>query len=69
MEACLQKQENDLWEMWALQYPQMSKESYISFEDYKDKQIIKTYTENHTQISYEEIEKEMGEVVKAYERR
>ena len=57
--------ENKLWELWKLQYPQMDKENYISFEEYKNKNI-KKQTSNKT---YEEIEKEMEEVEKAFGRR
>lgn len=57
--------ENDFFEMWKLQFPNMDEESFISFEDYKAKMM----TRKHSTISYEDIEKEMNEVVKAYERR
>lgn len=57
--------ENELFDMWKLQFPNMDKETFISFEDYK-KKIIKN--NNHTQISYEEIEKEMEKVEKAFEK-
>ena len=57
--------ENKLWELWKLQYPQMDKESFITFEEYKNKNIKK----QTTQKTYEEIEKEMEEVEKAFGRR
>lgn len=55
--------ENDLWDMWKLQFPNMDKERFISFEDYKKKSIN---SKKHTEISYEEIEKEMEKVEKAF---
>jgi hypothetical protein len=61
--ALEKSRENDLWEMWKLQFPGWDKESYISFEDYKAKFMFK----KHTTISYEDIEKEMDRVVKSYE--
>ena len=57
--------ENKLWELWKLQYPQMDEESFITFEEYKNKNIKK----QTTQKTYEEIEKEMEEVEKAFGRR
>lgn len=57
--------ENKLWELWKLQYPQMDKESFITFEEYKNKNIKKQTTKK----TYEEIEKEMEEVEKAFGRR
>ncbi|RED54798.1 hypothetical protein [Cohnella lupini] len=33
------------WEMWLAQYPQMTKESYISFEDFHNRSSRKTSTE------------------------
>lgn len=58
--------ENKLWEYWKLQFPNMDKETYISFEDYKAKM---TANKQHSEISYNDIENEMNAVVKAYERR
>jgi hypothetical protein len=57
--------ENDLFEMWKLQFPNMNKENYISFKDYKDKFISK----KHTEMSNEDIEKEMAKVEKAFAER
>jgi hypothetical protein len=57
--------ENDLFEMWKLQFPNMDRESFISFEDYKNKLISK----KHTEISYEDIEKEMAKVEKTFNER
>lgn len=59
------EQENSLWEMWKLQFPNMHKETFISFEDYKTKLMSK----KHTEISYEDIEKEMQIVERAFEER
>lgn len=56
--------ENELFDMWKLQFPKMDKETFISFEDYK----AKLMTKKHTQISYEDIEKEMAKVEKAFEK-
>lgn len=55
--------ENELFEMWKLQFPNMDKESYISFDDYKKKIIT---NKNYSKISYEEIENEMEKVEKAF---
>lgn len=57
--------ENDLWEMWKLQFPNMDKETFISFEDYKNTLKAK----KHTKLSYEEIEKEMEQVERAFKER
>jgi hypothetical protein len=57
--------ENELLRMWELQFPNMDKESFISFEDYKSKLMSK----KHTKISYEDIEKEMEQVEKAFAER
>ena len=65
MKAYIKKQENIMWENWKLQYPLMNKETYISFEDYKKKSI----TRKTTQITYEEIEKEMNAIIKNHEER
>lgn len=54
--------ENDLWEDWKLQYPNMSEETFISFDDYKAMKLAK----KHTEISYGDIEKEMAKVEKAF---
>jgi hypothetical protein len=54
--------DNVLWEMWKLQFPNMDKETFISFEDYK----TNIMTRKHTEISYEDIEKEMDLVEKAF---
>jgi len=65
MYALEKNRENDLWEMWKLQYPNMDKETFISFEDYKGKETNK----KHTKLSYEEIEKEMLKVEQAFAER
>mgnify|MGYP007069478687 CR=1 FL=1 len=57
--------ENELFDMWKLQFPNMDKENFISFEDYKNKLIVK----KHTEISYEDIEKEMLLVEKSFAER
>lgn len=63
--AIEQTQENNMWDLWKLQYPLMTKENYISFEDYKNKNVVK----KHTKKSYEEIEKEMQQVENAFSER
>jgi len=65
LHAIEKNRENDLWETWSLQYPRMDAENFISFEDYKKKSITQTVTK----ISFEDIEKEMEQVVKAFEER
>ena len=61
--------ENDIFEMWKLQYPQMEKETFISFEDYLEDYKANYKVKKHTAKSVEEIEDEMLKVVKSYERR
>lgn len=63
-----QEYENNLWDLWKLQYPQMDKESFISFADYKKEYEIKKMN-NFTEISYEEIEKEINQVIMAHEKK
>ena len=63
--AIEKNRENDLWDMWKLQYPLMSKESYVSFENYKKTSII----QKTTKISYEDIQNEMDAVIKNHEER
>lgn len=65
IEAYNQKQEDDLFEMWKLQFPNMDKETFISFDEYK----VKLMARKHTEITYDDIEKEMDKVIKAYEER
>ena len=55
--------ENELYDLWKLQFPNMDKESFVSFEDYKKKVMT---NRNYTKISYEEIEIEMEKVEKAF---
>lgn len=62
IKAYEKEQTNNLWDMWLIQFANMDKENYISFEDYKNKLISK----NHTQISYKDIEKEMDLVEKTF---
>ncbi|WP_264852384.1 hypothetical protein [Clostridium omnivorum] len=57
--------DNEVFEMWKLQFPNMTKENFISFDEYKEKLLGK----KHTEISYEDIEKEMNRIIKAYEGR
>jgi hypothetical protein len=64
-EAYKKEQEDSLWEVWKLQFPNMDKETFISFEDYKAKFMDR----KHTEISYEEIETEMAKVEKAFAER
>jgi len=57
------KQDEELYKLWALQFPNMDKESYISLEDYKNKLRV----QNHTKISYEDIDIEMEKVIRSFE--
>lgn len=57
---------DNLWEVWKLQYPNMNEENFISFKDYKKKNTIQQKNKV-SEISYEDIEKEMNEVIKAHE--
>ena len=59
---------NNLWELWKMQYGhlvKMSKEEFISFQKYTNKPETKI----DKKLSYEEIEKEMAQVEKAFEER
>lgn len=56
--------ENTAWELWISKFPLMDKENFISFEDFKNTLFKKKYTNK----SYDDIEKEMENVIKAYER-
>lgn len=58
--------EDSLWDTWKLQYPQMDKETFITYADYKKKSIIAQVNKG-SQKSYEEIENEMDQVIKAHE--
>lgn len=62
--AIEKERENNLWEVYSLQYPNMNEDTFISFEDYKKKW---TDSLNGSKISYEEIEIEMDKVVRSYE--
>jgi hypothetical protein len=63
--ALEKSKEKDLWENYKLQYPQMNKENYFSFTEYKDDQMGHSF-KKHSQISYEEIEAEMQKVENAF---
>ena len=68
--AIEKNKENYLFELWKLQYPQMDKENFENFTDYKNRLLKKQETKNKTtEKTYEEIEKEMKEVEKAFGRR
>ena len=68
--AIEKNKENDLFELWKLQYPQMDKENFENFADYKNRLLKKQASKNQTsKKTYEEIEKEMKEVEKAFGRR
>jgi hypothetical protein len=64
-----EKQQNDLlWDMWKLQYGHLvriSGEDFLSFEKYK----ASLTQQKQSTITYEEIEKEMNQVIKAHEER
>ena len=61
IEALRKERENDAWDMWLTLYPKMTKEDFMSFEDFK-KEVIKPVvrTSNKTR---EEIEEEMLKIV------
>jgi len=62
-----EKQQNDLlWDMWKLQYGHLVRidsKDFLSFEKYK-KSLIE---QKHSNITYEEIEEEMEQIIKAHE--
>ncbi len=64
--ALEKEKDKKLYQAWVSLYPKMDKESFISFEDFKEKQ---TSSKKFTEISDEQIEKEMMKVVNAYESR
>lgn len=59
--------EEQLWDIWKLQYPYMNEDNFINFDDFKEKYMPKEY--EHTDISYEDINEEMSKVVNNYENR
>lgn len=62
-----EKQQNDLlWDMWKLQYGhlvQIPGEDFLTFEKYKSSFI----EQKQSNITYEEIENEMEQIIKAHE--
>ena len=59
-----QKIERDIWDMWLIQFGQMDKQSYITFEDYKSKLL--TQKQQYTEKSSHEICDEMERIIMAY---
>jgi len=55
--------ENELWDIWKLKYPNMDKDSFISFADYKAQAMLPPATK----LSYEQIETEMEKVIRSFE--
>lgn len=63
------KKEKELaaWDLWKALYPNMNKNSWISFEDFKKKVISERNIYTHK--DYEDIKNEMDAVVKAFKGR
>ena len=64
VKAFEKEQEDGLWGMWKLQFPNMTKENYVSFEDYK----ARLSNPKHTEKTTEEIINEMLSVVNAHKK-
>ncbi|MFY0758728.1 hypothetical protein AB1K32_07595 [Metabacillus dongyingensis] len=64
-----QEKDSSAWELWKALYPfmLMEKLKFMSFDDYK-KELFKP-KQQFTDITHEEIEREMMEVISAYEGR
>ena len=59
--------EDEIYASWSLQYPQMTAETFISYEDYK-KSMIKENRKG-SKITHAQIEAEMEQIIKQHERR
>lgn len=55
------ERESNLWSRWLVDYNRMNKDNFISFEDYKNKLIIKNYGQDK-QISKEDLLREAEEI-------
>ena len=64
VKAFEKEQEDGLWEMWKLQFPNMTKENYVSFGDYK----AKLSSPKHTEKTAEGIINEMLPVINAHKK-
>lgn len=53
--------ESKVWDKWLIDYRRMNKDTFISFEDYKSKMIIKD-TNHGKQLSKEDILREAAEI-------
>ena len=61
IEALKKERENDAWDMWLTLYSRMTKDNFMSFEDFKA-QLIKPIAKA-SNITREEIEEEMAKIV------
>jgi len=72
LKACDKKMDKDIFEFYKLDYAKMDSETYVDYKAYKKKIIdatIKNIDNSGSKITYEEIEKEMDQVIKAHEKR
>ena len=68
--AMKKEHENNLFEMWKIQYfNRMQLDKYIDFEEYKKECTKDKEINNHTKISYEQVEIEMEQVEAAFKRK
>lgn len=70
IKACDKKMDKEIFEFYKLDYVKMDSENYIDYKTYKQKIIdatMKNVGNNGSKISYEEIENEMNEIIKAHE--
>ncbi|WP_106531913.1 hypothetical protein [Planomicrobium soli] len=58
-------QDEKLWEMWLSVYPQMDKDSFVSFEQFK----LNARKQKHTKRSEEEIIKDSNNILKSMKKR
>ncbi len=63
--AVRKEQEDWAWDMWISQYSRMTKDDFVSFEDFKN-EVLKPQIKRSEKTS-EEIMNEMLPVIKAYE--
>jgi hypothetical protein len=61
------KRDRDIWDMWLVQFANMSKDNYKSFEEYK-KSILVDKTQYTQEKTNEEICEEFDSIVAAYKR-
>lgn len=58
--------EEKIWQMWVSIYPNMDKEHFISFKDFKDSMTEKTSTPKQKLKTKEEIYAQADKIVAAY---